>query len=73
MDVTECVNVDDVRVCWGEDEILDRLRAGVSGLPREAGIELTEVIICHGSKKINETKIQRMYVDSNDTMSVKKI
>ena len=29
--------------------------------------------ICHASAKSRETKIQRMYVDSKETMRVKKI
>jgi hypothetical protein len=40
VDVTECVDVDDVGVCWGEDEILDRLELGLVGCPAKQGLNL---------------------------------
>jgi heptaprenylglyceryl phosphate synthase len=35
--------------------------------------EVTDVTMCQGSKKTREMNIQRTYVDSRDTMSVKNI
>ena len=34
--------------------------------------QLTEVNICHGSKKRNDTKNQRTYVERRETIKVKK-
>lgn len=34
---------------------------------------LTDVTICHASAKSRDTNIQRMYVESNDTMRVKNM
>jgi hypothetical protein len=42
------------------------------GLGTRTGF-LTEVTICHASRDITEMNIQRMYVDSRDTMRVKKM
>lgn len=35
--------------------------------------KLTDVRMCHGSRKRQETKIQRMYVERSETIRVKKI
>jgi hypothetical protein len=40
VDVAECVDVDDVRVCWREDEILDRLELALVGYVAKLGLNL---------------------------------
>jgi len=40
VDVAECVDVDDVGVCWGEDEILDRLELALVGYVAKQGLNL---------------------------------
>lgn len=71
MGVAERVDVEDVDICRSEEKVLDELARRVRGQKILDVKGLTEVNICHGSKKRKDMTKYKTYVERRDTIKVK--